>query len=332
MTLAIEGLRFSYPDFVLGPLDLDLGPEARTAVVGPSGGGKTTLLRLIAGLERPEAGRITLGGEVLDDGAKHLPPQRRRIGFVFQGLALWPHMRAVEQVRFAAGLPREAARAWLERVGLAGLEERLPGELSGGEAQRVALARALARRPRLLLLDEPLRSVDPHLRDELLVLIKDLCAELEVPLLAVTHDRDEALALGRRIAVMAGGRILEEGPAEELCAAPKHAFTARFLLGAGLLPLLREGGEFRCPLGAWPAPNGVAAAALALLPDDLEEAPDGALARVVDRRPGPGGPLAEVELGGVRLSVRGLPAAGETLRLRLRGRPRIVELGEGGLG
>jgi len=330
VSLSTEGLLFRHPGFRLGPLDFTQR-SGRLVVIGPSGSGKTTFLRLCAGLERPEEGRILFDGRELSGPSTFVPPARRNIGFVFQGLALWPHMRVREQIRFAARCSIETAEAWLDRVGLHGFGKRLPGELSGGEAQRVALARALAARPRLLLLDEPLRSVDPHRRADLQALIRDLCRELDIPMLAVTHDPEEALGLGDEICVLEDGRIRVQDGAAEICRNPRSAFAASFLLGASLLPLESRDGKVHSPFGSWPAPNGSGRVFLALLPGDLEPAGEGPIATVRDRREGLRGPVLEVELSGVRLLV---PARDEerpaTVALRLRGTPRLVTGGDGG--
>ncbi|GAC1308140.1 MAG: hypothetical protein NVSMB21_13030 [Vulcanimicrobiaceae bacterium] len=201
----------------LGPFELALAcaiPDGVTVVVGPSGAGKTTLLRLVAGLLRPDAGRISLGGRTLDDARAFVPPFRREIGFVFQEYALFPHLSACENVAFglrARGVPRAARRSraheLLERFGLGRFAAARVGELSGGQRQRVALARALAIRPRALLLDEPLSALDAatrsRVRDELFAHVR----ELAIPTLLVSHDPSDleahpgrVLAIGRPVA------------------------------------------------------------------------------------------------------------------------------------
>jgi len=226
-------------DFLLGPVDLEVERGEILCLVGPSGCGKTTLLRAVAGLLLPRAGRIVLEGRVLNDPAPRVEPGKRKIGMVFQNLALWPHMKALDQVAFAAKGTRkerkaEAARL-LELVGLPGKARSLPGELSGGEGQRVALARALAGDPALLLMDEPLRSLDPHLRISLGELVVKVVKEKGVACLFVTHDREEALRLGDRIAVMKDGRILAAGKGRDLLENPPHPFVGEFL-GKGFVP------------------------------------------------------------------------------------------------
>ena len=271
MTLRISELRFARKAFELGPIDLEAQGGRMLVLIGPSGGGKTTLLRLIAGLEAASGGSITLGDDLLTGPGTFVPAAARRVGFVFQGLALWPHMKALAQVRFAGKCGKKEATELLLRAGLpASLHKRLPGALSGGEAQRLAVARALAGHPRLLLLDEPLRSVDPHLRDGLQRTLRALAREGEHPTLCVTHDREEALALADDLVVLAGGRILERGRPSELCREPRHAFTARFLLRADILPLQGTGPKRGCALGSFSVPDWLQGeAALALRPGDL---------------------------------------------------------------
>ena len=202
------------------------------AVLGPSGSGKSTLLRVISGLHRPDEGRVLLAGENITAS----PPHRRGIGLVFQDHALFHHRDVAGNVGFGLRMrgdaPPEIARRvgeLLDLVGLAGFERRSVATLSGGEQQRVALARALAPAPRVLLLDEPLGSLDRRLRDRLLVDLGVLFAELEVTAIYVTHDQAEAFALGDRVAVMREGRLVQTGTADELWAHPADEDTARFL-------------------------------------------------------------------------------------------------------
>ncbi len=239
-TLEIQNLVVSPGgDFKVGPVSLVVERGEVLCLVGPSGCGKTTLLRAVAGLLEPTEGEILLEGTVLNDPAIRVEPGKRKIGMVFQNLALWPHMRALDQVAFAVpgkGRARKAKAAeLLEMVGLSGKARSLPAELSGGEGQRVALARALAREPDLLLLDEPLRSLDPHLRVSLGQVVVDLVKKAGVACLFVTHDREEALRLGDRIAVMNEGLILGAGKAEDLLREPPHPFVEDFL-GSGYVP------------------------------------------------------------------------------------------------
>jgi len=191
---------------VLGPLDLDVESGEHVLIVGPSGSGKTTLLRAIAGLQRSAAGRIELFGELASDGPKLvLPPDRRKIGFLFQGGALWPHMTVKQTLTFVLKhrhVPRaeHAARigSILQTVELAGFDDRRPGTLSGGEAQRLSLGRALAMEPKLLLLDEPLGPLDAELRDSLIERLAEVQRRLGLTTLHVTHDPREVERIATR--------------------------------------------------------------------------------------------------------------------------------------
>jgi thiamine transport system ATP-binding protein len=225
------GVRFD-GESALDEASLDVGHGEIVTVLGPSGSGKTTLLRVVAGLQRPELGRVLLDGEDLAD----VPPHRREIGLVFQDHALFPHRDVFGNVSFGLRMRGDSPQAieartteLLELVGLVGLERRTVGTLSGGEQQRVALARALAPEPRVLLLDEPLGSLDRRLRDRLLEDLDRIFDELGSTAIYVTHDQTEAFALGDRVAVMRAGRVVQVATPDELWAHPHDADTARFL-------------------------------------------------------------------------------------------------------
>ncbi|MPY91224.1 MAG: ATP-binding cassette domain-containing protein [Luteitalea sp.] len=196
-------------------LSLDVGLAESVVVLGPSGCGKTTLLRLLAGLEVPHQGEIWLAGrQVAEPGRNLVPPHERRIGFVFQDLALWPHLTVREHLTFVMGSVRvpksqrpQQTRETLGLVRIERLAHRYPHELSGGEQQRVALARALVGRPRLLLLDEPFSSLDPDLRATLRSELSRLRRALELTMIYVTHDREDAAVLADRIVMMREGQI-----------------------------------------------------------------------------------------------------------------------------
>jgi molybdate transport system ATP-binding protein len=213
-------------------LALDVAAET-VAVVGPSGAGKTSVLRAIAGLLRPERGRVALGDETwLDTEARvDLPPERRRVGLVFQEYALFPHLTVRANVAFGG---RDRVDELLERFGVAGLAGARPGAISGGERQRVALARALARDPGVLLLDEPLSALDAHTRRRVRGELREVLGELGLPTLIVTHDFEDATSLADRVGVLVDGRLLQVGSPSELVAAPADAFVAGFT-GANLL-------------------------------------------------------------------------------------------------
>ena len=213
-------------------LALEVGQET-LALVGPSGAGKTTVLRSIAGLVRPKRGRIALGGETLFDSERRIdaPPEERRVGLVFQEYALFPHLSVERNVGFGG---RERAADLLERFRIAHLAKARPSELSGGERQRVALARALARDPAVLLLDEPMAALDAHTRAAVRAELQEVLRELALPTILVTHDFEDAAALADRVGVIADGKILQVGTPDELIAAPSDAFVASFT-GANLL-------------------------------------------------------------------------------------------------
>ncbi len=206
-------------------------------LVGPSGCGKTTLLRLIAGLENPEAGDILFDGH----SVLTLPPERRGAGLVFQNYALFPHMTVEQNIAYGLKFTayckdrRERVRELLELVGLAGLEGRMPAELSAGQQQRVALARALAPGPKILLLDEPLSALDAKLRERLRAEIKKIQKALKITTIYVTHDQEEALVIADRIAVLKTARLEQVGTPVEVYQTPQTEFVARFLGRGNLL-------------------------------------------------------------------------------------------------
>ncbi len=231
----------------LEDISLDVSDGELLALVGPSGCGKTTLLRLIAGFEAPDAGDILFDGQSI----LGVPPERRGVGLVFQNYALFPHMTVFQNISYglkfarSSGNVRDRVRELLELVGLAGLEGRMPSELSAGQQQRVALARALAPHPKVLLLDEPLSALDAKLRERLRLEIKRIQRALKITTLYVTHDQEEALAVADRVAVMSVAHIEQIGTPHEVYHTPKTEFVARFI-GRGNLfsgQVVRRDGE-----------------------------------------------------------------------------------------
>ncbi|HYU31343.1 MAG TPA: ABC transporter ATP-binding protein [Thermoanaerobaculia bacterium] len=228
-------------------VSLDIRRGELFALLGPSGCGKTTLLRMIGGLEVPSAGTIRIGGV----DVTRVPPHRRPAHMVFQQYALFPHLTVAENVafglRYKADVPRathagKVAEA-LSLVRLTGLEKRLPHQLSGGQRQRVALARALVLEPQVLLLDEPLAALDPQLREEVQVELKHLQRTLGITFLFVTHDREEALGLSDRVAVMRQGKVEQVGTPAEVFERPATRFAAEFL-GAANFFTAEDGASF----------------------------------------------------------------------------------------
>src|SRR5580698_1872305 len=197
---------------VLTGLDLEVPEGSLTAILGPSGSGKTTLLRLLAGFDRADRGEIVIGGTVVDDDRTHVPPERRRIGYVPQEGSLFPHLTVAANVAF--GLSRKGRRfgeaeSLLAAVGLEGLGKRYPHQLSGGQQQRVALARALAIEPAVVLMDEPFASLDAHLRASVRADVQRIFHEAGTTAILVTHDQDEALSVADLVAVLRDGRIAQ---------------------------------------------------------------------------------------------------------------------------
>lgn len=223
-------------------LRLVVPPGQVVALLGPNGAGKSTVLRALAGLVPLTGGSIALNGEVLDDAAvgRHVPPERRRLGVVFQDYLLFPHLTVAENVAFglrARGMDRPTARghaaAWLERVGLHDLGHARPGVISGGQAQRVALARALAIEPALLLLDEPMAALDASTRPEIRSDLRAHLAGFDGATVLVTHDPVDAMVLADRIVVIEGGRVVQQGAPGDVAGSPRTEYVAR-LMGLNL--------------------------------------------------------------------------------------------------
>ncbi len=244
--LDVKGLAKSFhANTVLHGIDLDLPPGTTTAVVGSSGCGKTTLLRLIAGFETPDAGTITLAGRQVASPESAVAPHRRGVGYVAQDGALFPHLTVGQNIAYGLrATARSEARArvgeLLETVSLdASYASRRPHQLSGGQQQRVALARALARHPVLMLLDEPFSALDTGLRASTRKAVAGLLTDAGVTTLLVTHDQEEALSIADQVAVMRDGRFTQVGSPEQVYRQPTDRFTAEFLGDCISLPLLR---------------------------------------------------------------------------------------------
>jgi len=223
---------------ILQDISLTVSPGEVVALLGASGSGKTTLLRAIAGLERPHRGSLAIGERMFFDAARGIdvPAERRGLGLVFQSYALWPHRTVFENVAYGLKLRgitsdeiKQRVERMLAQIGLAELAERLPGELSGGQQQRVAIARALVYEPPVLLLDEPLSNLDANLREEARAFLRDLITTLALSAIHVTHDQVEAMAIADRVALLDGGRIVQDASPSMLYNAPATRFAAEFM-------------------------------------------------------------------------------------------------------
>ncbi len=333
------------PVAAVSDLSLAVGAGSRTAIVGPSGSGKTTLLRLIAGFDDPDAGSIALGDTVLADASRAVPPHRRGIGYVAQEGSLFPHLTLADNIGFGMrrGDPdrRRTIAELMERVGLSpSMHNRRPHELSGGQQQRVALARALARRPQLMLLDEPFSALDAGLRDSMREMVGEVLGEAGITSILVTHDQAEALSFADHLAVMRDGRLVQAGPPQELYRNPGDAQTARFLGEAIVFELVLENGVAQTPLGALPtnAPGRTGLATVLLRPEQIVVIPTGsgepASGRVLERlfrgstcrlvveQQMPSGPPARIS---VETPSPMAPEAGTPVRLSVIGAAHVLE-------
>ncbi|WP_137110425.1 ABC transporter ATP-binding protein [Rhodobacter sp. SY28-1] len=261
--LVLDQLRKSYAvagQAALHGLSLAVESGSLTALLGPSGSGKTTTMKLIAGLIAPDSGDIRLG----DRSIRDLPPERRGVAMVFQNPLLFPHLTVAGNVGFGLrmrGLASDRIAAsvaeMLERVRLTDLAQRKPAQLSGGQAQRAALARALILRPEVLLLDEPLSSLDPGLRDEMRQLIRALQRETGITTIVVTHDQTEAVALADRIALLLDGRLAQYDSPQAFYGRPATMAVARFFGGVNFIPGTARAGIFDGALGTLTLPPGL---------------------------------------------------------------------------
>jgi putative spermidine/putrescine transport system ATP-binding protein len=243
--LRMQGLRKTYgPVVALAGADVAVGEGEFLTLLGPSGSGKTTMLLLIAGLMQPDRGELWIDGKL----ATYMPPHKRDIGMVFQNYALFPHMTVYENIAFPlrmrrvpAAKIREEVHRVLDIVQLSGVEERLPRQLSGGQQQRIALARCMAYRPPIILMDEPLGALDKKLREQLQLEIRHLHQTLDITVLYVTHDQEEALVMSDRICLMNEGEIEQLGTPDDLYFRPETVFAADFLGESNLLDAMVAG-------------------------------------------------------------------------------------------
>lgn len=238
--------------------DLSLSVRAGELVtlLGPSGCGKTTTLRLVAGFETPDSGRILMNGQPVAGPGRHVPPEQRRIGMVFQEYALFPHLSVGDNIAFGLDGQRAGKKQrvgqMLALVGLDGLERRMPYELSGGQQQRVALARALAPGPQVLLLDEPFSNLDAALRGQMRAEVRAILKTAGITCIFVTHDQEEALSLSDRVAVIFDGTVAQMGPPQAVYARPASREVAAFVGESNFLPGQAEGDVVHCALGTLP--------------------------------------------------------------------------------
>lgn len=339
-------LQYSNGPLIRADLDRPVQGRSITALFGPSGCGKSSVLRAIAGLERPQRGRIYFGEDVWfhQDLRSPTPPSQRNLGFLFQDHVLFPHLTIQANIeyglrRMPSGDRRRRVGELMERFNLGGLEQRYPSQVSGGQRQRVALARTIARKPQLLMLDEPLSALDNVLREQMRLELRTLLQEFAIPMILVTHDQQDVLALADRMVVMDQGRILQADTVSEVFARPKDETVARMLGIENILrgQVVRQDGK-TCTVEVqgrslsveWTPPNGRGGAVLVCIPADAvrvlrAEAPEDSAAssrpdhwsgtlvgRVQDGR------TTRLELDcGVRLVARVLPHSPETKDLSI---------------
>ncbi|SFV32338.1 iron(III) transport system ATP-binding protein [Devosia crocina] len=258
-------------------------------LVGHSGCGKSTLLRVIAGIETLDAGAVTLNGQLVSGQSVFVEPEQRKVGFMFQDYALFPHLTARQNIAF--GLKRmdrtardERVSDIIKRLGIDALSAKYPHQLSGGEQQRIALARALAPQPAILLMDEPFSNLDRGLRESVRLETLNLLRALGTTAIIVTHDPEEALSTGDTVALMHKGRLVEAGTGEAVYAKPQTAYAASFFSQLNRVPACRDGAAASSPLGRFPlAPDHPEPIELLIRPHSLFLTQDGTAARVVDR-------------------------------------------------
>jgi iron(III) transport system ATP-binding protein len=325
--LAFENVVHTYGSLrALDGISLTIEPGELVCLLGHSGCGKTTLLRVAAGVEAPTSGRVLMDGMEVSGPIAFLPPERRGIGLMFQDYALFPHLTILKNVMFglrdlAANEAETSARRALSRVGLERNALEYPHTLSGGEQQRVALARSIAPRPGVLLMDEPFSNLDRRMRD----LIRDetvaILRETGATTIVVTHDPEEAMMIADRIVLMRSGQVVQQGSAEEIYTRPVDLFAARFFCDFNEVEGVIEGGRVSTPAGVFPAPHLAegASAIVCIRPQGVRLHPPAFClpGRVVSRRF-----LGEVDL--VHVAVQGLD---RPLQARVRG-PAGLQAGQ----
>lgn len=308
---------------------LEVAAGEIVCLLGPSGCGKTTLLRLIAGLEAPDSGQIFIDEREVSGPSRQVPPEKRGVGLMFQDFALFPHLKVVDNVAFGLqGMGRAKAlaeaHAALERMGLARYADDYPHVLSGGQQQRVALARAIVPRPQIMLMDEPFSGLDPRLRSRMREETLDILRETRATCVIVTHEAEEAMRMGDRIAVMREGRLVQTGAPEEIYRKPADLFIAEMFSEINVVPCHIAGGAAYSPLGTFAA-NGQAEGAgmLCFRPQvvKLTDTGDGTPGRIIELRFLGNDTLVEIAVDGVDVP----------LLMRTRGRLRYAAGAEVGV-
>ena len=312
--LSLQAVRCAFPGIVaVDDLSLDVGPGEIVCLLGPSGCGKTTTLRVAAGVERQGAGRVLVDSEVVSDGRVHRPPEARSIGLMFQDFALFPHLTVAENIAFGlrgGGAGRsEVVSGYLRRVGLRNFGGKYPHQLSGGEQQRVALARALAPNPRIMLMDEPFSGLDNRLRDEVRDEALSLLKEEGTAVLLVTHEPDEAMRMGDRIALMRAGRIVQVGAPYHVYNYPVDREAAAFFSDLNVVHGVVHDRQTDTPFGRFLTPGLVDDADVEIIirPQHLKIVPD-------KGQPPATGP------------EDGMPARGRVERARFMGAQSLIEV------
>jgi iron(III) transport system ATP-binding protein len=313
--LALGGIGHAYDGVrVLADVSLELRRGEVTCLLGPSGCGKSTLLRIAAGVERQDAGTVAVDGRIVSDGRRHVPPEGRAVGLMFQDFALFPHLSVEANVAFGVAGPGPAraarARALLARVGLARHAGKYPHQLSGGEQQRVALARALAPRPPTLLMDEPFSGLDDRLRDGIRDETVDILKEEGTAVLLVTHEPHEAMRMADRIALMRDGRIVQQGAPYNIYNAPVDKEAAMFFSDINVIHGVVRNFATDTPFGQFLTPGLADRADVEIIirPQHLK----------MDFDRNGSGPLPTPQ--------DGVPARGKVARARFMGSESIVEL------
>ena len=333
--LRVRGLTKAFDAPVLRGVDLEVPAGTLVALLGPSGCGKTTLLRLVAGFDRPDGGTVEVDGRLVVGDGRWVPPEQRRVAVVPQEGALFPHLTVAANAGF--GLPRgqrtgERARRALELVGLGGLGDRRPHELSGGQQQRVAVARALAPEPSLVLLDEPFSALDATLRGQVREQVRESLRAAGASAVLVTHDQQEALSVADVVAVVRDGRVVQAGDPWEVYAQPADLGVATFVGETIVLPGQVRAGAVTSPLGAHVTTSGLSGdVAVVVRPEQVEVGADDlpTVDAVVSHREFYGhDALLRLDLGnGVQATARTpghpLPAVGSSVKVGVRG-PVVV--------